>query len=1432
MNSLYQIIPEVAIQSTTTNGRKKLLCRVVSLFVCALFIGIIQLNAQRTYTWTGASNGNWNNTLNWGQSPGGGTFPGNIESNDIVIIPNNGSNAPVVNATPNNAIASLTFTGASSNPQLTINNLITLTVTGAVTLNSVNANRVYTITGPGTLSCGSFTLGTSQIVGGNRLTTLTHTQTNIIVQNNFTIATYRQNTLYINCTYTHTSGSLTINGTFITSLLGSGSAIPTANYAMGNSNPELNLNGSTAMTLSPSIINTMDFVGTGATVAYQSSSNVSLPVNVTGPPATTGVTTYTNLTIGGGNGSIKTVGANMTVSGVLTVAAETTLSLGTFTMGTLSSLVVETFGGGFGSNIAGSGLITLGGNIAVNYKGTGDIVFGASIANPIQLFGATRTIQVEDDGNLTNADLTINGVISSNDITPPGYGITKTDAGKLVLTASNSFRGPVTISAGILSGNTMANAATNSAFGSGSYTNTISIAAAGTLEYTGTGHTTGRPIDLLGSGATIAASGSGLLTMNGMVTGATYGIIFTGTGTGLYSGIIGTTTGTVTKSGTGTWKLSGGGSTYTGVTTISGGTLLIGANVAVSTNGPLGNSSTAVVLGDVATTTNNWSPTLLLDGAFSFARDITIADRATSGVYSIGGNTDNNASISGNITFNRSFSITQVATTSTNALTISGSIAATAGTKTITFNNVGTVIKSTNAIANGIGSVAVVKNNSGALTMSVANTYGLSTTLNAGTLNINNAAALGNALAVFTINGGTIQNTTGGPITTNNYQINWGSSFTFSGSQPLNLGTGTVNGSGNIQITTTTAAVALTFGGSINPNDAELSLIKEGAGNFNLVSQSVILKGLTINAGSFTASSGTTTIDGVFTNNATYVHNNGTVIMSTNSSSIINTTTLTFNHLTIATTPTSQNQYSHGFSVAGTLTINGGVTFAPPAATITMSSAASAITNNGSCTFNNLSIAVTPNAPSQYNTSFSVAGVFNLLAGTFAPTDGTITMSSAGSSITNGGVITFNNLTIAATPAVQSQYEVSFSMRRTLTVNAGVSFTSPSGSTITMSHATSAISNAGTLLAFHNLTIAATPNDQSQYNTSFSVNGALAINGGVTFAPTGGTITMSSIGSSITNGGTLSFQNLIIAATPNDPSQYNTSFNVAAGLTINGSVTFAPSGGTITMNDAASSIVNNGTLTFYNLTISATPNLPSQYGTSYAVASTLTISGAITFAPTSGTVNMSGGVGLISNASGDVTFNNLTISGSSVSSTGNFAVANTMSVTGEFNPDATSVISGAGTLTGTGTVNVTRIAATPSFGGQYTISNKTLADLTVDYNGAGAQTVSAADYGTLVISTNGTRTVTFENGGTVRVSNVFTPTASNTTYVVIGNIFEYNGSGSQTITAFTYNDLILSNTASKAVLAGTAVNCQTLTINGNIFLILPDTSLLNVLANL
>ena len=112
-----------------------------------------------------------------------------------------------------------------------------------------------------------------------------------------------------------------------------------------------------------------------------------------------------------------------------------------------------------------------------------------------------------------------------------------------------------------------------------------------------------------------------------------------------------------------------------------------------------------------------------------------------------------------------------------------------------------------------------------------------------------------------------------------------------------------------------------------------------------------------------------------------------------------------------------------------------------------------------------------------------------------------------------------------------------------------------------------------------------------------------------------------------------------------------------------------------------------------------------------------------------------------------LTFNNLTDSNTTQPLTSNlsFSVGGTFNINGAnaiFDPVAAAVISGAGTLTGTGTARASRTAATADFLNQYTITNKTLTNLQIDYNGAGNQTVNNAPaYTRLRISGTGTKTL-------------------------------------------------------------------------------------------
>ncbi|MEI6074192.1 MAG: autotransporter-associated beta strand repeat-containing protein [Verrucomicrobiota bacterium] len=129
------------------------------------------------------------------------------------------------------------------------------------------------------------------------------------------------------------------------------------------------------------------------------------------------------------------------------------------------------------------------------------------------------------------------------------------------------------------------------------------------------------------------------------------------------------------------------------------------------------------------------------------------------------------------------------------------------------------------------GTNSITKLGTAALTLYSANTYTGGTTLSAGTLNLDNNAALGTG--PLTINGGTIDNNGSDVVTlTNNNVQNWNGDFTYTGNQNLNLGTGVVTLASSRQVGVN--ANTLTVGGVISDGGAGYSLTKAGAGSLTL----------------------------------------------------------------------------------------------------------------------------------------------------------------------------------------------------------------------------------------------------------------------------------------------------------------------------------------------------------------------------------------------------------------------------------------------------------------------------------------------------------------------------------------------------------------------------------------------------------------------
>jgi autotransporter-associated beta strand protein len=212
----------------------------------------------------------------------------------------------------------------------------------------------------------------------------------------------------------------------------------------------------------------------------------------------------------------------------------------------------------------------------------------------------------------------------------------------------------------------------------------------------------------------------------------------------------------VAKSGAGTLTLAGP-NTYSGGTTLSAGQLNINdggnssANSAIGTGsltingGTLGNTGP----GDVTLLPNNpqfWN------GNFAFA----------------------------GVGYNLNLGTGAVTPSASRQINVSGN--------TLT---VGGVI--------GGGAITLTKTGDGALTLSGANTFSGGMILSAGQLNLNNGGSSSANSAIgtgqFTINGGTIDNTSGGDVTLlpNNPQV-WNGDFTYAGSaHSLNLGLGSVS---------------------------------------------------------------------------------------------------------------------------------------------------------------------------------------------------------------------------------------------------------------------------------------------------------------------------------------------------------------------------------------------------------------------------------------------------------------------------------------------------------------------------------------------------------------------------------------------------------------------------------------------------------------
>ena len=699
----------------------------------------------------------------------------------------------------------------------------------------------------------------------------------------------------------------------------------------------LTVSGAVTMNAPTAAVNSALAVGTGTL----SAASIAIPGSATGGQ---------NAILSVSTGTINVTG-NITFSGTAAQAQLTFTGAGTLNIG--GNLGTGgTFAASTGTvNCNGSSAQTVGGytykNLKINNSAGVTLSAATTISGLLTMTSGTLDMANTDlsvgsltgSGNLTHASgaagaktLTIgtdntspaaySGVISDGTATP--VAVTKSGTGTLTLSGNNSYTGLTTISAGTLilgaagvNPNTPLGtvaAGTTVATGAALDLNGFTLGTAEALTLNGTGISSGGA--LTNSSAT-AASYSGLITLGsissivtdagdinlthpGTITGPTFSLLLGGSGNGSLASILGTGGGWLVKFGTGTWTVSGN-SIYTGLTTISAGTLKLGA-AGSGTDTPLGQagvgSGTSVTLGAA----------LDLNGfTLATAEELTLNGTG----IALGGALTNSsaaaAGYSGTITLGSASSVV----TNPGGINLTGTITDSGFGLTLGGSGTGSLV---NVFGPGAGTLT--KNGSGTWTLSAANTFTGGATLNAGKLNINNAAALGTVAGTFTINGGTIDSTVA-LITTLNYPQAWKGDFTFTGTQDLNLGTGAVTlFGGDRQVTVSVGT--LTVGGAVSPHNYNLT--KAGAGTLIFGSNPVTLNSLTISAGTLTSTSGTMFLEGNFINNGTFTDNSGTVYFTgAPAQTIGGSTATTFNNLTI--------QNPLGITLGSNITVKGTLTF-------------------------------------------------------------------------------------------------------------------------------------------------------------------------------------------------------------------------------------------------------------------------------------------------------------------------------------------------------------------------------------------------------------------------------------------------------------------------------------------------------------------------
>ncbi len=440
--------------------------------------------------------------------------------------------AGTLNATGNAAALGTGSVSVTSGATLGVVNSIGSAIANNLTLNGtgVGGNGALVNTGTNTLS-GTVALGSATSIGvtsGSDALTLSG-----IVSGANSLTKSGSGSLTLSGINTYSSGTTisagTLNATGNAAALGTGSVSVTSGATLGIVN-------SIGSTITNNL--TLNGTGVGGNGALVNTGTNTLSGTVAlGSATTVGVTSGSDaLTlsgiVSGANSLTKSGSGSLTLSGINTYSSGTTVSAGTLNAtGNAAALgtgsVSVTSGATLGIvNSIGS---TITNNLTLN--GVGVSSNGALINTGINTLSGTVALGSATSIGVTSGSdaLTLSGIMSG------ANNLTKSGAGSLILSGSNTYSGTTTISAGTLNisnisglGNTSSTSVTSGAtldisFSNGSLGNTNAITLNGTgvsnngaLKISGTGNTLNNVLTLGSNSLLIGAANTSL---NGSISG-------------------------------------------------------------------------------------------------------------------------------------------------------------------------------------------------------------------------------------------------------------------------------------------------------------------------------------------------------------------------------------------------------------------------------------------------------------------------------------------------------------------------------------------------------------------------------------------------------------------------------------------------------------------------------------------------------------------------------------------------------------------------------------------------------------------------------------------------------------------------------------------------------------------------------------------------